>query len=1581
MDALVPASPENISDFLHALRRNPRFSIETRHFFRAKELYQAVHQNPDVDQSFHTFGQLLAPIVCRSSAEQDYYKRFLEEWAPTRETEARDEGQTKTASSSPEQEQHLQQVKSDFKRSSRKVSLIIGIIAGLVAGALHLSGGLDLSDFLSTTNPTDPVVDTPPATDGTPPDQTTDGKTPGSGNGTDGSFWLVLGLLAAPYLVLVRRRSQRRSRREAWLGQGGQTAGHEKKQLKIEATHRMLFGSPTIRRAILNFRNFIRTQTSNLDSRQTALQTAAAGGRFVPAYQTMLASPGYIALVDTSTYGEHTTHFFKRLIDTMRSNDMSVITYYFHGDPRVCQDENEQKITLKNLARQHGGERLLLFSSGDFALNDLVNRPEEWVERNFAAWPTRAVVTPKINPPYGLREWCLQQTGFAITPATTNGIDRLADLMDKLSRPDEDPGPLRSSSAPLTPLPAQLQTHDDIHWVSSYMPDSKDIEELVAQLKDFLGRDGFDWLCGCAVFPALVWEITAYIGHQIAVSKGQTGPDEDLLLKIIGLPWFRHGRMPNYMRVRLAAELSEQNKVAVMAALENIIAAKLDPTVDSIDLDLSLPADATERRLMAAHIQSKDGPEDLRDGLLLKFLEGRKPARSDYKLPEKVAEHLSLDDKTNKKNADLLVASIVGLVSWTMATLYVVTWPDANNGALDLITDPKLFPNLQAMLLGGSFLAFLIYMYHWIRAADGNPQEVYWFEKPVRDGMLLKWSQALLFLAILGPVVLQALQIFAAWSPDAPAEMSAFAKTSSDPRASTSYLAYFLMAMVLLPLSHPRPNKKNHAYSKNLATHFIITGQHGFWRLAWRLFFASAFGLLVASLITYALQSITPAYSDDTQDFLKVSLEYLDVTITIFIVALGALWALRHTFPLGYGMKFRLATAISVPFVLAANFFKTIKEDMMDPAWLAVFGSTSGDFNNFAIFALISPVVPLLFILPFAAQFQKEGYYSVRSLTQNTWHFAQIALTLLAIVMLSEAGFDLIDDELFVIAASFTGLAVLITVMLVGPKAWTNWTWRNLFFGPTLRHTMLTLLVYWPLLMLLYTIVEDSTIFPSFVFSGKTLFDWDTIIFASSAVTITWLMVEGWTRPYFRAETDKVPTSTTNASLVMPFMFALGLWFSFDLTDEVYIYLPLSVGLMAILPWLATQNVEVSSRTIGLLIFVSLFSLLVEGDFSSGGTASFGFALLGFHVVVGALLYHFVDRPAHMPLLLQTRRMGAELMLLILCCFPFFTGAQFHLDDTMSFLIGWVTRPLLPITFLLLGLTRIPTVIPLGICLFTAAAGFGLNSAATDYVDLTDLTTLTLASRDFTVSQWLAILPFSYLSGRLLHRKLLGGPDQKRAMLGAAKSIWLVMFLGIIAAPMLEMPDVFAQSEKPYEQAQTQDEEFGLEEIVDTVQPALRAGPTDLVLISFYIAFFLLPFLYGSWARLFALIMTSMALALRIYVLDGSPLDWMWIILLPAGMLFYVGYRISEKLFLVRYWLRQTLGEQELRHQQDGFTIWQSRSPSNRKAGQKSGSLETPTRDNNEHFFDFLKPYRLPVMLYASISLLAIAYALTLGPT
>ncbi len=368
------------------------------------------------------------------------------------------------------------------------------------------------------------------------------------------------------------------------------------------------------------------TEFGRLDVPATVGATVRAAGFFTPVYKASTKAPEYVALIDRASYTDHQARMFDVLCSTLRGTQVFLTRYFYDGDPRVCfrppffrerpfallSEEERRKaetaIDLSELPGRHYGSRLLIFGSGEGFIDPLSGELEPWVAA-FAAWEERALLTPTPTAGWGNAEEVLSQQ-FLVQPATLSGLQALVTALE-LKEGAHPRG--WHEDGPLPPTSASQRS------------------AVVEDLREYLGPGGFQWLCACAVYPQLQWDLTLYMGALIDSALLREGS----LLRLIRLPWFRTGQIPSDLRERLVRDLTPGNFKVIRTGLVRLMEAEVLRAVkldrEPWSLKVVIPRGLFKSKPVSGLMKQPQG-RVFRDSSLVNFLDSP-PGLPDLLLP------------------------------------------------------------------------------------------------------------------------------------------------------------------------------------------------------------------------------------------------------------------------------------------------------------------------------------------------------------------------------------------------------------------------------------------------------------------------------------------------------------------------------------------------------------------------------------------------------------------------------------------------------------------------------------------------------------------------------------------------------------------------------------------------------------------------------------------------------------------------------------------------------------------------------------------------------------------------------------
>jgi hypothetical protein len=332
--------------------------------------------------------------------------------------------------------------------------------------------------------------------------------------------------------------------------------------------------------------------TDQLDLHTTLDQTIQATGWFTPVLTTTEHFPKYLAIIERTSCQDHQAELINTLLNQLLAAGVSINRYYFATDPRHCYPEANDlsPLTLSELAELHPNHHPMIFSDGNclFHTGQLVH----WFPP-FSPWTKRILFTLVAPDQWGRREHLLEQANFLVLPTQETGFKYLMTQLNANSWQSYQTAslPARSWHSHSYPLPRKtanfprLLNENPRIWLEPRAPTMTDVAAMLAQVRHFLGKEGYYWFSACAVYPELHWPLTLYLGDKLTSAPGQSLLTAETLTKLVRLPWFRQGHLPLWLRQQLVKELLSQRRgkeiYAALAAIWQTATKKPSPIAEN----------------------------------------------------------------------------------------------------------------------------------------------------------------------------------------------------------------------------------------------------------------------------------------------------------------------------------------------------------------------------------------------------------------------------------------------------------------------------------------------------------------------------------------------------------------------------------------------------------------------------------------------------------------------------------------------------------------------------------------------------------------------------------------------------------------------------------------------------------------------------------------------------------------------------------------------------------------------------------------------------------------------------------------
>jgi formylglycine-generating enzyme required for sulfatase activity len=363
-------------------------------------------------------------------------------------------------------------------------------------------------------------------------------------------------------------------------------------------------------------RNRLITDMLRLDIPLTIDRSLESAGFPIPQYSEMTCQPEYLFLIDLPHFRNHYAGYAAQIADALSNENIFVNRFYYMDNPQICFETIDSKrLYLEDLFRKYPDHRLIVVGTGDYFLHPVTGQPEPWIE-TFHQWSTRALLTPRPISEWGMNELTLN-AHFPLFPCTMDGLDHLSLLFDWQEKPsnhpfDADPKPL-------------------------FLPDAIDADALASITDDPLL---FQWICACAVYPELHWNLTVYVGTNIQ-KKPVT---EAQVLRLLQLPWFQKSEIPDSWRRVLIRKLTEANKEATHEAIIDLLEQNQPPAqsaaMDLFRLNLSIqkwmlkPKDPERRKQVQQFVF--DESRLAKNHIILRMMDAAPKSPLDIILPAKL---------------------------------------------------------------------------------------------------------------------------------------------------------------------------------------------------------------------------------------------------------------------------------------------------------------------------------------------------------------------------------------------------------------------------------------------------------------------------------------------------------------------------------------------------------------------------------------------------------------------------------------------------------------------------------------------------------------------------------------------------------------------------------------------------------------------------------------------------------------------------------------------------------------------------------------------------------------------------------
>ena len=397
------------------------------------------------------------------------------------------------------------------------------------------------------------------------------------------SKWLAF---AFPLLLAGLLLAKSQALRRAFLRRRPPENPPERFEIASKAHATISFGAGQFRHIARKLMTRTPQPTQRLDVLETISSTLDAGGEMIePVYARDHHTPDYLILIERHSSGDQDA---KRLHDLiLRLDGMLALTiYYYQAEPSLLEPEGGGRaVPIEVLQASYPHHRLLVLGSGARFLEPVHLRPRP-AALALTHWERRALLTPVPLAEWSQSEYRLaHELQMPIGRATMAGLGALADLLGLDGFED---GRLHNFSGDnlARPLPVSLRSNPR-KFLYRRPPYDMPVEHIIDDLRNYLDGPGFEWLCALAIYPAVQWDLTLFLGttlYQQGDEDEEAGAEppaplylEHRIAALTQLPWLRENQMPNWLRLALIDELPVERQNYIRKVINALLEGQHRP--------------------------------------------------------------------------------------------------------------------------------------------------------------------------------------------------------------------------------------------------------------------------------------------------------------------------------------------------------------------------------------------------------------------------------------------------------------------------------------------------------------------------------------------------------------------------------------------------------------------------------------------------------------------------------------------------------------------------------------------------------------------------------------------------------------------------------------------------------------------------------------------------------------------------------------------------------------------------------------------------------------------------------------------
>lgn len=312
----------------------------------------------------------------------------------------------------------------------------------------------------------------------------------------------------------------------------------------------------------------------DLDLDETINNTISSRGYPNLSYKSGSRPSEYLILIEKHSERDHQAMLFDQLVLEFSQQDIYIERYFFEKDPRLCwKEQYVDDIYLEELHKKYPDNRLIIVGDISAYFNPLRIDLADWTKL-LNKWKYVAIVNPQNPLGWGRREVELANH-FTLVPATVDAIGQLVEIFQE----DKKPSLRYWLDQNRYPLPPSEDDADLIDSLQRYFDTT--FSGTRENYQAGQGTGLFNWLCSLAIYPELSWNLTLLMGESFSSKTARIVTPQNLI-KMVSLPWFREGYMPDEVREELIEAMDKKKELQARQLIIDALEASPPPVGSAV---------------------------------------------------------------------------------------------------------------------------------------------------------------------------------------------------------------------------------------------------------------------------------------------------------------------------------------------------------------------------------------------------------------------------------------------------------------------------------------------------------------------------------------------------------------------------------------------------------------------------------------------------------------------------------------------------------------------------------------------------------------------------------------------------------------------------------------------------------------------------------------------------------------------------------------------------------------------------------------------------------------------------------------